>query len=219
LVIATLPGTILVPDPRASNTVMVTWTPAALSTPAVATWVVQYSTNGFAGSNVFQVTDSQPALTPNFEVTGLSASTTYRFRVAGRSSSGALSTWTTSNDVTTAATASPALCQLGTATITPGAIKRKNSSSTVLTQDAAVSVNTNASTTCTGLRLVFSPTAAVSTTVYLVQTSGGLWTATVDGQSTSWDTGTHLITIRDNTTPSLGSLTLTACVHNAVICP
>lgn len=217
-VIATLPGTPLIPDPRASNTVMLNWTPAAPSTPAVATWVIQYSTNGFSGSNVFQVTDSQPASTPSFEVTGLSAATTYRFQVAGRSSTGALSTWTQSNEVTTS-TAVSTQCQLGTATITPGAIKRQNASSTVLRSDASVSVNTNASTSCAGLRLVYSPTAAAPATVYLVQSSGGLWTGTVDGDQTSWDTGTHQITIRDNTTASLGALTLTVCVHNAQSCP
>lgn len=217
-VIATLPGTPATPDPRAASTVMLNWTPAAPSTPAVATWVVQYSTNGFTGPNVFQVTDSQPASTPNFEVTGLSASTTYRFRVAGRSSTGALSTWTSSNDVTTAA-AAPATCQLGTATITPGAIKRKNGSSTVLRENAAVSVNTNASGSCSALRLVYSPTILTPTTVYLVQASSGLWTGTVDGLLTNWDTGTHQITIRDNTAPVLGTLTLTVCVHNAGTCP
>ncbi|HUP68840.1 MAG TPA: hypothetical protein VM142_03385, partial [Acidimicrobiales bacterium] len=101
----------------------------------------------------------------------------------------------------------------------PGAIKRHDASSTVLRSDASVSVNTNASTSCAGLRLVYSPTAATPTAVYLVQASGGLWSGTVDGDQTSWDTGTHQITIRDNTTASLGALTMTVCVHNAQSCP
>lgn len=205
-------------EPGAS-TVALTWTPTALSTPPVATWVVQYSTNGFVGSNVYQVTDNQPASTPSFDVTGLSASTTYRFRVAGRSSTGELSTWTASSDVTTSAS-SVTGCQLGTATITPSAIKRQNGASTFLRSDAAVAVNTNADGSCSGLRLVYSPTAGNPTTVWLQQQpSGGLWTGTVDGDQTSWDTGSHQITIRDNVVAALGTLTLTVCVHNAKTCP
>ena len=207
-------------DSRGTDTVSLAWTPTALSVPAVATWVIQYSTNGFAGSNIFEVTDSQPAATPSFDVTGLSAGTTYRFRVAGRSSSGAMSAWTSSNQVTTSA-ASGDSCQLGTATITPGAIKRQSASSTFLRQDATVSVNTNnIGTNCAGLRLVYSPTASSGTkTDWLTQTAGGLWTGTIDGDSTSWDTGTHQITIRDNAVAALGTLTLTVCVHNAGSCP
>lgn len=203
-----------------TDTVSLSWTPPTLSSPAVATWVVQYSTNGFVDPNIFEVTDNQPAATPSFNVTGLSASTTYRFRVAGRSSAGATSTWAVSNEVTTSA-ASGDSCQLGTATITPSAIKRRSASSTFLRNDATVSINTNnIGAACAGLRLVYKTTATgAATTVWLAQTSGGLWTGTVDGDQTSWDTGTHEITVRDNASDNLGKLTLTVCVHNAGTCP
>ncbi|HUP71213.1 MAG TPA: fibronectin type III domain-containing protein [Acidimicrobiales bacterium] len=201
-----------------ASTVSLSWVPASSSTPPVATWVIQYSTtSGFSG-NVVQVTDSQPAASPSFEVTGLSGATTYWFRVAGRSSSGELSTWAYSGQASTSASA-VASCQLGAATITPSGIKRANASSTYLKSDASISVNTNATTSCTGLYLSYSPTAGSTATVYLSQTSGGLWTGTVDGDSTSWDTGNHRIDFRTAATAVLGTVTLTVCVHNAKQCP
>lgn len=214
------PGSVTATVPAGAagaSTVSLSWVPPGSSTPPVATWVIQYSTTSGFTANVVQVTDSQPAANPSFEVTGLSGATTYWFRVAARSSNGELSAWAYSGQVSTSASAVTA-CQLGAATITPSGIKRANASSTYLKSDASISVNTNATTSCTGLYLSYSPTAGSTATVQL-SPSGGLWTGTVDGDTTSWDTGNHGIDIRTSATQVLGTVTLTVCVHNAKQCP
>ncbi len=214
------PGSVTATVPTGAagaSTVSLSWVPASSSTPAVATWVIQYSTTSGFTENVVQVTDSQPAANPSFEITGLSGATTYWFRVAARSSSGELSGWAYSNQVSTSASAVTD-CQLGAATITPSGIKRASAKSTYLRNDASISVNTNATSSCTGLYLSYSPTAGSPATVYLTQSSGGLWTGTVDGDTTSWDTGNHPIDVRSAATV-LGTVTLTVCVHNAKQCP
>jgi prepilin-type N-terminal cleavage/methylation domain-containing protein len=197
-----------------ASTVNLAWRAPDWSDPPVATWVVQYSTDDFVTTN--QLTDSQPASIRTFTVTGLSPASTYKFRVAAKAVSGAVSNWSNTAVATTTAAAAPG-CRLGTASLTPNAVKRRDNASTVLADDPVASVNTSGS--CGTLRLSYRPTTATTTTVVLVPTGGGVLTGTVDGKRTSWDTGTHTIDIVDSANAVLGTFTLTVCVHNARTCP
>jgi Tfp pilus assembly protein PilV len=202
-------------DLSGSSTVNLDWTPSASSTPAVSTWVVQFSTDSFMNAHV--VTDSQPAAVTTLSVAGLSPSTQYQFRVAAKSAAGVLSTWSVVASATTSAEAA-SVCELGTATMTPSAVKRQNGGSTVLSANAAVSVNASAS--CTGLKLRFKTTAAGGfTTVLMTAGTGGTWAGTVNGLTTAWDTGSHQVEVLDGSNTVLGTLAFTVCVHNAKKCP
>lgn len=197
-----------------ATTVNLAWKAPDWSDPPVATWVVQYSMDGFVTTN--QVTDSQPASIRTFTVTGLSPATTYRFRVAAKAGSGTLSNWS-NTAVSTTSAGDASSCRLGTVSMTPNAVKRRDNASTVLADDAVASVNTSGS--CGNLRLSYRPTAATTATVVLLSSSGGVLAGTVDGKRTSWDTGTHRIDIVDSGNAVMGTLTLTVCVHNARTCP
>ena len=194
-------------------TVNLTWTPSAVLVPAVAAWVVQYSTNGFITANV--LTDTQPAGSTTFSATGLAPGTLYSFRVAAKSATGAQSTWSLTATATTNSVVSGA-CQLGTSTITPSAVLRMHGMTTMLTSDAVVSVN--AAGSCTALQLKFSATAGSESTVFMTQV-GGVWTATLSGLAMPWDTGIHDIRVLNSSGTQLGTLTFTVCVHNAKTCP
>jgi prepilin-type N-terminal cleavage/methylation domain-containing protein len=199
------------PDPA---TVNLAWTPSLATVPAVATWTVEYSTDGFLTSHL--LTDTQPATATTYTATGLSPSTTYSFRVSGETAAGTPSTWSPVASATTPA-ATVAQCQLGTDTITPAAIRRANNGGLALAGNAVVSVNVSGP--CTGLHLTFAPTSSTTTTVWLVQGSGGMWTGTVVGVGTAWDTGVHPIAVVDGAGTTLGTLALTVCTSNARACP
>jgi hypothetical protein len=202
-------------DSTGASTVNLSWTASPISTPAVATWVVQFSTDLFVTAHL--LTDTQPASVRSFAATGLSPSTAYQFRVAARSSAGTQSTWSVTAVATTGAVAAAA-CSLGTATITPSAVLRLHGATTLLVSDAVVSVN--ASGSCSGLQLKYSATAGTTTTAFLVAAGGGgVWTGVMNGLTASWDTGTHQVQVVDGGGSVLGTLTFTVCVHNAKSCP
>jgi prepilin-type N-terminal cleavage/methylation domain-containing protein len=202
-------------DSTGASTVNLAWTASPVSTPAVAAWVVQFSTDLFVTAHL--LTDTQPASVLSFAATGLSPSTSYQFRVAARSSSGAQSTWSVTAAAATSAMA-VASCSLGTATITPSAVLRLHGATTLLVSNAAVSVN--ASGSCSSLQLKYSATAGTTTTAFLISAGGGgVWTGVLNGLTASWDTGTHQVQVVDGTGSVLGTLTFTVCVHNAKSCP
>lgn len=198
-----------------ATSVELAWTEAPVSVTPVGSWVVESSTDSFFNSQ--RLTDTQPAGSLSFTVTGLSPGTTYSFRVAAMSSNGLMSTWS----MVAVATTTPALsnsCGLGTASLTPSAVKRMHGVSTVLSSDVMATVNTTGS--CSGLQVRYWPVAGLSQTVFLMQSaSGGTWTGTLSGLVTAWDTGTHVVEVLDGFGSVLGTMTVTVCVHNARSCP
>jgi prepilin-type N-terminal cleavage/methylation domain-containing protein len=197
-----------------STSVDLSWTASPISVTPIDTWIVEYSTDSFLSSQ--RLTDTQPASNTALTASGLSPATTYGFRVASQSSNGLVSTWS----VTALATTTPALsnaCELGTATLTPSALKRQHGVSTMLSGNVTAVVNTTG--TCSGLQLRYSPIAGIATTAFLMAGSGGMWSGTLNGITTSWDTGTHSVEVLDGVGTVLGTMTVTVCVHNARSCP
>jgi hypothetical protein len=200
-----------------TTTVALSWVAGLALTPAVSTWVVQYSTDNFVNTHL--LTDTQPAAAIAYSVSGLSPGTTYQFRVAAKGATGLLSAWSPTATVTStaAAAAAAAKCQLGTSTITPSAVTRYSATSTLLGISPLVSVNTTGP--CSGLRLTYAPTSTTTGTASLSNIAGGLWLGTVDGVNTAWDTGSHQLTVLDVNNVTLGTLTLAICAQTARTCP
>lgn len=197
-----------------SSSIDLAWTAPSISVTPIDTWLVQYSTDSFLTSHV--LTDTQPSNSTTFRASGLSSSTTYSFRVAAQSANGLVSTWSFTAVATTTAVVSQQ-CSLGTATVSPSAVKRMHGVSTVLSGNVSASVNTTG--ICSGLRLRYAPVTGGSVTTFLTAGSSGVWTGTLNGLTTSWDTGTHEIQVLDGVGTMLGTLTVTVCVHNAKTCP
>jgi prepilin-type N-terminal cleavage/methylation domain-containing protein len=196
-----------------TTTVNLAWVPSAVITPPVDHWVVQYSNNGFLSAQV--LTDTQPAGSITYSATGLAPATMYWFRVAAVAAGGAMSSWSLTANATTTALAADE-CKLGTSTVTPSAVTRLNGGTTLLSANALVTVN--ASGLCLNLQLRYSNVSGSVATTYLLP-SGTVWTATLNGLTTPWDTGTHSIQIVNGAGALLGTLTFTVCVHNAKTCP
>lgn len=200
-------------DIAGSSTVNLTWVPPLIAFPAIASWVIEYSTNNFATTN--QVTNTQPPSATAYSLSGLAASTTYQFRVAGKSVCGTVSASTPIASATTTAGVNLD-CSYGRATITPSAIKRNNNgSNATLSADAAVVVNTVGP--CTGLHLTYQSQVG-STTTLAMTGSNGVWSALVDGTHTGWDIGVHTIALYDGANVNQGGMTLTVCASNARVC-
>lgn len=197
-----------------ASAVSLAWTANPVSTPPVSSWAVEFSTDSFLTSHL--LTDTQPASVTSYTASGLSPSTTYHFRVAARAAGGLQSVWSVPAMATTTPAASNS-CQLGTSTLTPSAVVRLNGAATVLSANAVASVN--ATGVCAGLQLRYSPTAGSPRVAYLASMAGSVWTGSIDGVSTAWDTGTHEVQVVDALGNQLGTMTFTVCVHNARSCP
>lgn len=190
-----------------ANAVNLTWVAPLSSNPSITSWVIEYSADGWATAT--RLTDTQPPTTTTFSVNGLSASTGYQFRVAGRASSGTLSSWSAPVSISTAALPL-ARCEVGMVSITPNAIERKSSSTTVLGSNATVSANTTGP--CVGLHVSYVASGVTVSNVYLSAGSGGVWTGAIDGTNTSWDTGVHTMNLLDQGNAALSTFTLTVCL-------
>lgn len=190
-----------------------TWTMPTSGLELVERFVIQYSTDSFA--TVHEVTSTVPGVARNLRVTGLSAGTAYSFRVASQSAAGTRSAWSPSASATTAASSTVA-CTIGTPAVTPSKIERKAANEgAALSSNPVFSVNTSGP--CSGLRIVYRPTATTSQSLVL-SSSGGLFTGQLLGTSTAWDVGPHTIELFDSASTKRGQVVLTVCDRSARDC-
>jgi prepilin-type N-terminal cleavage/methylation domain-containing protein len=209
---ATLVATPPVDLTQATSVAELAWTYTGLTCPA-ETFVLQYSTNGFATSN--EVT--RTATSSVYHLTGLSAGTSYSFRVAARSAAGRTSSWSPVATLSTGVSTAPA-CTIGTLTITPSAINKKSASAgSGLESNPAVSLPSTG--TCSGFKSVYQPTAATSVTTFLVASANGTYAATLSGTDIPWDVGKRYVDILDSSTNTkVASILLTVCANNVSRC-
>ncbi|MDQ3107360.1 MAG: prepilin-type N-terminal cleavage/methylation domain-containing protein [Actinomycetota bacterium] len=207
LLVASLPTDVL-----ADVGVDLVWTPALSSAIPVATWRLEMSTNNFTTAQV--ITTSQPVSAVTTRVEGLSAGTAYQFRVAGLSACSKLSAWSPIATITTA-TAASATCSLGTPNVTPAAVKRANNGNNA---GLAITPRVTANTTgnCSGLYVRYQAVAGVSQTQLLTGV-GAVYSVSLTSNG-AWDIGVHTLDLFDGANIKRGSLLLTVCAHNAVIC-
>jgi type IV pilus assembly protein PilV len=195
------------------NAVDLAWTPPASSSPAVATWKIEMSTDNFATSQV--LTSSHPVSSLVYRAENLSANTTYKFRVAGVSACGNASVWSPIATVQTLAAAVIPSCTLGSSTVSPTGVKRANNGNSAgLAVTTTVTVNTTGS--CAGLYIKYQAVTGTWRTQQLVAT-GGVWRVNLTSTG-PWDIGVHTIDIYDGANVKRGSLLLTICAHNASSC-
>ncbi|HEX7168233.1 MAG TPA: fibronectin type III domain-containing protein [Acidimicrobiales bacterium] len=200
-------------DPSQSSSVIdVTWLHSSATCPAT-NFVIQYTTNSFA--TVSEVTRAATALT--YRITGLSASTTYTFRLAARSANGQQSGWNSGAQATTTA-ATSTTCKLGTLSITPSGVQKRNASSgSGLESNPLVQLATQG--TCAGFKATYSPTAATNRTTTLTAGSNGTYSGSLTGTSIPWDVGKKYIDIyTTDTNVKVASVLLSVCDHNVSTC-
>lgn len=201
------------PDDQTS--VRLDWTMPSTGLELVDRFAVQYSTTT-SFSTVHEVTATVPGGARDFSVTGLSAGTAYSFRVASVSPAGTRSAWSPTASLTTTAS-TVTTCTIGTPAVTPSRIERKSANEgAALTSNPVFSVNTSGP--CSGLYIVYRPTASASQTLVLSASSGGLFTGQLLGTTTRWDLGAHAIDLFDGAAVKRGQVILTVCGNNTREC-
>jgi hypothetical protein len=171
------------------------WTPAT-GGPVIVAWVVQYSTNNFTSSS--SLSPNPIASMSTATVTGLQSSTVYQFRV-GPLRAGDASPVVWSDIISTSTQASTPVagpCTLSTEVLNPLS-QQRNSTTRYLPSNISVVVTTTGD--CQNLSARHSPTAGNVTTVALTPNGAKTsWTGTINGTTTVWDVGNHLVAIWDN---------------------
>ena len=198
---------------QASTVVDLTWSAASLACD-IETFVIQYSTNDFATQN--EVTRSATANT--YRVTGLSAGMSYKFRVAAKSAALRQSSWSTVASIATSISLQPA-CQIGTLTVTPAAVNKKNASAgSGIESNPAVALSTTG--VCSGgFYALYRPTAATERTATLTGSANGQYTGTLLGTTITWEVGRRYVDIkRASDNALIGSILVTVCEHNVSRC-
>lgn len=207
-----------------STDVDLAWDPPAPTptAPAPAAWVVQYSKDStFPSGSVHQVADSLPAAVTELRVTDLAALTTYHFRIFTKSAEGTLSATAAQRlNVTTNSTTSTS-CTVGTASVTPSAVKKKSANDGGgLATNPRVAVTTLGTCVDLSFRMEYSSGNGVTRDVAMLIDATNTYSATVDG-TLEWTVGDHDITVfsySGSTKTVRARLRLTVCAANRRNC-
>lgn len=206
----------------ATCTVDLTWSPPPSTPTAIATWVVEYR-SASTTATWSTLTQTQPAGTPSYTVTGLACASSPQFRVFSRASDGTLSTGADGPitvSTPNATTTPPTACAVTNVSITPNAIGRANNGNLRLASDATVTVTTIGS--CPTLYATYNRLGAAGAEAIPLSASGSSWSGAIEGTSADWDTGSHPVSIRQDSStssPVLSGGSITVCVFNASSCP
>lgn len=203
----------------ATSGVELTWTPPLLSSPPPESYVVQYATDSSFASYQ-ESTAAVPAATPIIRINDLAPATTYHFRVASRAANGNLSTsWAYAYNVQTSAS-SITTCSVGTAAVTPSAVKKKSGSAgSGLTTSPQVSVSLIGVCAGTVLRIDYSPLGNGAVESVTLTGTGGTRGGQVGSASQAWTVGDHDIDVFDNTGARRATLRLIVCDQSKQACP
>lgn len=178
-------------------------------------WTVQYSTDNFVTPSKI-TTVATNVLTPSYAVTGLGTNTVYQFRIGAFSAPPANAGPSWSNVVTlqTAPGATPASCTVTSLTVrkatgspVTSSIARASASTHLLVDDFSVNAVTSGPCTVISARYVAEDLVVKQN---LVSTDNINWTGTLDGKTSPWALGRHLVTIWDEATTT--NLNFTAAV-------
>lgn len=197
------------------------WSAPTGSPVAVATWAVEWA----AGTGSWnRVTQSHPAASTQYSVTGLSPSTPYRFRVFSRSAAGTDSVFSAVSASVTTNALSSSTCVVNSAVLTPGAVYRTPGATTLVAVPSPplLSVNSMGCSSASSIRVVYSPVAGATdpSPGGMTQTSGAsnVWSWSLPASS-SWDIGTHRLSIRHAGGTQLAEVAFVVCIANATACP
>ncbi|HUP85948.1 MAG TPA: fibronectin type III domain-containing protein [Acidimicrobiales bacterium] len=211
-----------------TSSVDLAWVPpdATVGVPDPASWVVQFSrSSSFLPGEVQEVATSLPTSVTTLRVSDLAEGTTYHFRVYSKSSNGTISADSAQQlNVTTLVSGSTA-CSLGTASVTPSAVKKKaGNDSGKLESSPQVEVQLVTSCTGTTFQIEYAPRDGETRTVALapVALRPGTLTAAVDGTENLWAIGDHGIDVYSYTSgvkKLRANLRLVVCDNGKSACP
>lgn len=201
-------------NPTGANEIDLTWTKPSLGT--FDKYVVALSTDNFATADV--VANNVSSTATSYAATGLAPSTTYAFQIYAVQNSTGYQAASGQASATTLSAGTATNCTVGLVTFTPTGADQA-SGKTTLVSNVGVSAHTTG--TCPYLQLMYTPIAgdANSTSVPLIQGSPGVWTATVNGTSTNWSIGNHVIDVADSSGTAIVQGNLIVCSAGKATCP
>jgi prepilin-type N-terminal cleavage/methylation domain-containing protein len=189
------------PEPTVSRAgpvgATVSWTTPSVSPVPIASWVIRYSTDGFATSQVFATVDAAgPGAANQVVLGGLASDTTYQFEVVSLATGGCGTGPPSPAAELVTGDEGGSGCTVGLVTATPALAGRDAGASTVPAQSISVAVATNGG--CGGLVAEYEPTSGSTSTVTLGPAGGNAWQGTLPaaGPAETWDLGPHPISIR-----------------------
>jgi prepilin-type N-terminal cleavage/methylation domain-containing protein len=220
------PKTLVATPVEFTSSVDLVWTPPdiAPNVPPPASWVVQYSRSAtFANGEVQEVATNLLASVHQLRVSDLADQTTYHFRVYAKSADGVLSAQAaTATNITTLISSNVA-CTVGTASVTPSAIKKRTGNdSGKLTSDPVVEVQTNGTCLGTIFEIAYSPRDGATRTVAMQNVAARTWKATINGGENVWAVGEREIVVSSTTAgvkKVRANLRLVVCDNSKASCP
>lgn len=221
-------------DVNTKNAIDLSWVPPAptAGVPPPASWIVQYAAfdcnnalcSSFPATTVQEIAADLPGSMTTLRVNDLSGGTKYHFRVYSKSASGVVSLDYAAALNVTGITSPATTCAIGTASVTPSAVKKRGGAdSSKLTTNPVVTVNVLA--TCTGrtFELDYSPKDGLVRTLTLTGSGAtGARSATLDGGASEWSVGARelkVYSVLDGVRTLRANLRLTVCDNSKATCP
>lgn len=200
--------------PAGANEIDLAWSKPSVG--AFDKYVVALSTDNFATSDI--VANNLSSTATSYAITGLAPSTPYAFQIYAVQSATGYQAASAQATATTLSAGVSAGCTVGLVTFTPTGADQ-TSGSTRLGTNVGVSAHTTG--TCPYLQLLYTPVAgdANTTSVVLVPGSPGVWTATMNGTSTNWSIGNHVVAVADGTGAPLVQANFIVCSAGKTTCP
>jgi prepilin-type N-terminal cleavage/methylation domain-containing protein len=200
--------------PVGANEIDLTWTKPSVG--SFDKYIVALSTDNFATADV--VANNLSAATTSYSATGLAPSTTYGFQIYAVQNSTGYQAASAQTSATTLSAGTASGCTVGLVTFTPTGADQA-SGKTTLVSNVGVSVHTTG--TCPFLQLMYTPVDgdANPTSVPLTQGSPGVWSATMNGPSTNWSIGNHVIAVADSAGTAVVQGNLIVCSSGKATCP
>lgn len=210
-----------------TSSVDLEWVPpdVTIGVPNPAEWIVQYSrSSSFLPGEVQQIAAHIPGSVTTLRVTDLAEGTTYHFRVYAKSESGVLSQEAATALNVMTGTSGVASCAVGTASVTPSAVKKKGGAEAGRLS-VSPTVEVQLLTTCTGstFAIEYSPQDGDVRTAMMaaVAERPGTLTATIN-KDLNWTVGDRPVDVysyTDGVKKLRANLRLIVCDHNKAMCP
>ncbi|HVM09970.1 MAG TPA: fibronectin type III domain-containing protein [Acidimicrobiales bacterium] len=187
-----------------------TWTPPAnVAGQQVGRFIIQRALNNTFTGHVWTMTEQEPPNSRSFDFSGLAAGTDYFFRIRAVYLDGSLSQWSPVQQVSTAASAGTAACEVRRVSTSPSSVARVAPYPSQLEAAPVVVAETNGR--CTGLLVHYDGPSGDATPIPLTG-SGGVLTATISNTSAAqWQLGQYGVAVKSATNQNYGTSSFIVC--------